>query len=134
MSDKVPTEGIARQFKPFTASRERPDKHGPLGPLDSPLSDALGYYTDTRGNGWFVNWNGNGWTARPLESAATAYAITSGELRSWAIAASDAEMLIDGIEERVEVRRIENRDASNAKGWWLLALLVLLASSKGGRR
>jgi hypothetical protein len=109
-------------------------------------------YEDMRAHNWTVKRKTEGallknstWTAFPTEDTAKAYGLRPGSMFS---AASDAEMLIDGIEERLEAARLDGKtpgemfqpqgNVSEPSGfpWWLLAVGVLLImdeKKKGGR-
>jgi len=94
-----------------------------------------GIYEDMRGNRWLVMWKPTGilkgghWVARPAKDAAAAYGLSPDKIYS---AASDAEMLIDGIEERLEIARVDAKSAGGPGGPLLFfAMLAYLVWEDG---
>lgn len=89
-------------------------------------------YTDMRGHAWSVKETqpGKAWSAYPSAEAATAYNLVPGRMFA---AASDAEGMVDVIEERLEAARAAGKSPGDFFGtappgggfpWWLVALGV----------
>jgi hypothetical protein len=126
----------------FTKSTPNPTSSEDYAGKDEALrrSVTLYSYTDMRGNYWMVNWTGKAWAATPTAATVAAYKgfvddkgdpiVASKRMFS---AASDAGMLIDGIEERIELARM-NAAKSSGIPWWLWLLVGYAVLKKGNRR
>ena len=125
-------------MRKFTKQTPTPSTRGTSS---ADIANVVYTYTDMRGNAWSVAWAGGSWRAYPAESAQQAYGGSPGigNKRMFA-AASDAGMLIDGIEERIEALRADGKLKPKPKpsgggwGWLVIVGLVALAASDGGRR
>lgn len=100
---------------PFTKQTPTPRTRG-AAPLDQAIVQYT--YTDMRGNVWTVMFGGESWRAYPSPASAEAYGLTHGRMFA---AGSDASMLVDGIEERLESLRAEGnlRPKKRKAPWWL---------------
>lgn len=130
----------------FTAAIEtpaRPSQANALSAADAklraPLSAITGYaYRDMRGQWWHVKWNTDTftWNAYPLKATAAAYnaqfGTTMDPKRMYA-AATDSPGIIEAIDERIEIARV-NASKSGGFPWWLVLLGAFAYYSKKNRR
>lgn len=110
---------MADPFRTFTASTPNPS-----GRTNNPIdANVIPYvYVDMRGHRWWVVWQGQGWIAKPTDDAIAAYGLTDANNRN--AEASHARGIIEVIDDKIETKRVVDRDNKRAGSWWMLLVIV----------